>query len=515
MHSIDIYRAGNFFTTIKPDDSSTQVKKVMGDNQLSITFEDNRHINFKINDYCTVFGEVYKLSKLPPETKGNKYSYKYTLVMNSVAYDLSKIQLLFLDVANNLTEADFSLMGNPDTFIDLIISNANRAGSGWTKGQVVLGNYKNLTFTKENCYNVLSRLAEEFETEFSIEGQVISLTKRVNDTGYTFKHGRNKGLYEIARQNRDNSDIVTRLYAYGSEKNLPEEYLISGRRLRLPDGVYPFIEKNVDKYGLVEATEIFEDIYPRRTGKVTAVNAGDPFVFTDVTMDFDVNDQLLPGLSAKVVFNTGQLAGYQFEVKSYNNSTKQFTILKNSEERVLDIPNNTFRPAISDQYVLVDIRMPDAYITAAEEELKIAAQALLDQASEPQLSYSITIDPLFLKRRNRTINIYDLVWIIDDELEIQRKIRVIATTRNIVNEYNYQVELSDIVSPGTIERIFSSQASTDRDVRDLNGQVINNSIFNNNVIGTLSFSDMPETSTDVGFLPVYIEISTGKLYKKV
>lgn len=515
MHEIDIYRGANLFVKIKPDESSTQTKRVMAENQLSITFEDNRHINFRLGDYCTVFGERYQVSRLPGETKGSRYQYKYTLIMNSEGFDLTKISYLFLDPDNNLTEGEFSLMGNPDTFIDLLITNANRASSGWVKGQVIPGDYKNLTFSKDNCYNALSRLAEEFETEFSIEGKIIHLTKRVRDVGYTFKHGRNKGLYEITRQNRDDSDVATRLYAYGSEKNLPEEYLVQGRRLRLPADDYPFLEKNVDKYGVIEHTELFENIYPRRIGKVTSVNAGDPFVFIDTTLDFDINAQLLPGISAKVVFNTGQLAGYQFEVKQYNAGTHTFTLLKNGEERVIELPSTLFRPGIGDEYVLVDMKMPEEYITAAENELKVAAQALLDQISEPQLAYNVVLDPVFLRDRNWQVQIHDLVWILDDELEIQRKIRVVSTVRNIVDEFSYSIDMADIVSPGTMSLIFNSQAASDRDIRDINGQILNNSILNNNVIGTLAFAGMPQTNTTTGFLPVYIEIATGKLFAKI
>lgn len=513
MHSVDIYRVDDLLTTVKPDSSSTQTKKIMGDNVIVLSFEDDRYLNFRINDYCTVFDEEYHVNQLPQVTKGSKYRYKYTLVMQALGYDLSKYQMLFLDPLNNLTEGDFSLMGNPDTFMDLIVSNANRASGStlWEKGQVVPGVYKNITFSKENCYNAFSRLAEEFSTEFWIEGRRLHLTKRSTDTGYVFKHGRNNGLYEITRQTLNDSNVATRLYAYGAEKNLPESYLVSGRRLRLPAGSYPFIEKNADIYGVIEHTEIFDDIFPHRTGTVTSVNAGDPFELTDATIDFDVNDQLLPGLPAKIVFNTGQLAGYQFQLKSFDNGTKKFILLKNEEERVIDVPSTLLRPAIGDKYVLVDIQMPDSYIIAAEMELKVRAQTLLNEISVPQLAYNITIDPVFLRKRNRTIRIGDLVWIYDDELELQKKIRVASVVRNIVNEFEYQVDVSDIVSPGTISRLISSQDSTSRHVKDIGDQILNNSILNNNVVGTLIFDNMPQADVSSGYAQVYIELSTGRL----
>jgi len=517
MNTIDILRdvasAPTAFVTIKPDNNSTQVKRIMGDNLLNIAFEENHYIQFKINDYCSVFGETYIINRLPLVTKVSRFLWRYTLVMEARGYDLAKAQFLFLGADNTLRESDFSLMGNADDFINLVLANINRVSSGWIKGQVILSEYKNITFSRENCYNALSRLAEEFETEFWIEGKTIHLTKRSNDTGYTFKHGRNKGLYEITRQTLNNSSIVTRLYAFGSEKNLPEAYLVTSRRLKLP-AVY-FLEHNTAAYGVIEHTEIFEDIFPHRTGIVTAVNGGDPFVFTDADIDFNVNDYLLPGLVAKVAFNTGQLAGYEFEVESFNNGTKIFRIQKNAEEKVLDLPSALIRPAIGDEYVLVDIYLPQSYIDAAEADLAVRANTLLNQLSEPQLAYNIVLDPVFVRRYSKLLKIGDLVWILDQELELQRKIRVISVIRNIVNEFQLQVEISDTVTAGTVQRIINAQSSTDRDVRDIDNKLVNNSILNNNVVGTLVFQNMPTTNTYTGFSEVLMEDATGKIYRKI
>lgn len=605
---------------IKPDSSSAQVKRIMGDNLLNVSFEDNRYISFAVNDFCEVFGERYQLNSLPVVTKLSRFLWKYSLVLQSEQYDLAKVQFLFLGADNSLRETEFSLMGTADDFINLLISNANRVGVDWIKGQVIPSGFKNMTFSAESCLEALGRIAEEFGTEWSVEGKTVHLTKRATDTGYTFVHGRNKGLYEITRSNLNDSSLVTRLYAYGSEKNLPESYInLKGRRLRLPGGydpylianltvtktdngdgtdtytfnftaplasdatamqieyrlagttnawaantgaytsprtaiipngtyefrfrvfgpggingvtdvivvpasittpvfVYPplpYVERNVNLYGVIEHTEIFDDIFPHRTGVVTAVNALDELEFTDSDIDFNVNDQLLPGLTAKVTFNTGQLAGYTFEVESFDNSLKKFRIQRNADERVLELPSSLIRPEIGDEYVLTDIEMPSAYITEAENELMTAATARLIELSEPQLAYTVVLDPAFIRRTGRTVKNGDLVWLEDAELELQRKIRVVAVSRNIVEEYQYQIELSDLVSANTISRIIASQGANTRDIQSLSGQFLNNSILNNNVVGTLTFRNMPSTATTSGFEQVYIETATGKLFRKV
>jgi hypothetical protein len=629
MTTVDIYRGAGILVTIKPDDSSNQAKKVMGDNVITLTFEDSRNIIFKVNDYCTVYGEKYTLNALPVITKGSTREHKYTLLMQAEGFDLVKYLFLFLGSDNTLREAEFSLMGNTDTFVDLILANANRAGSGWIKGQVVPSGYKNLSFSGENCYNALARLAEEFETEFWIVGKTINLTKKSNDTGHVYKNEIRKGLYEITRLLKSDSSIITRLYAFGAEKNLPADYNNGARRLQMrslvpvdeprlihdvtgtvtdnldgtedivfdftpatdpgtglfiefrrvgtsgdwiispgastsprtlpgiPLGTYNirfrnatfgdvtqqitvtesffdpllpssstqpqyYLEKNVATYGVREFTKYFDDIFPRRTGTVSSIDISSPYKFFDTSMDFDINLQLLPGIAPKITFNTGQLAGYTFDLSSYNNSTKEFVILKNKDEKILDVPSPSLKPAIGDKYVITDILLPQSYIDAAEAELKVAAQALLDTIADPQLSFNLTFDPVYLKGMNRQLNIGDLIWISDDELEIQRKIRIVSTTRNIVNEFQYNVEVSDTVSPGTISLIINAVNSSDRDISNISQQLLNNSILNNKVIGdlivqlgTLIFENLPTTSTTTGFSQLYVEDATGKLHKKV
>lgn len=521
MNTIDIMRGVGLLVTIKPDDSSTQVKQVMGDNEIQVRFQENRMLPFMINDWCIVYGERYLLTKMPVVRKIGTFLYEYDMKLQAEGIQLARAQFMFLGDDNSLKESAFSLMGTASDFIDLLIQNASRVSSGWIKGQVIPTEHKNLTFSKENCYSVLSRLAEAFETEYWVEGKTIHLTKRQTDTGLTFKHGKNKGLYDITRTEVDSASVVTRLYCFGSEKNLPPDYRDYAKLLRMTGGDL-YVEKNVGKYGVIEYTEIIDDIYPQRTGKVSSVSALNPNLFNDADIDFNVNDQLLPGITAKIVFNTGQLAGYEFEVSKFNNGTKEFTLLQNKNERVLEIPGVSLRPGIGDEYIITDIIMPPSYITAAEAALKARAMQILDQASEPQLSYQITFDPVFLRKIEYTPTIGQLIWLVDVELQVQKKIRIVSATRNIVNEYDCKADISDTVSVGTISNIISIQNSNGRDIEQINAGIQNNSLLNNNVIGdltikqgTIIFQNLPTTSTETGFSQLRIEDSTGKLYTKV
>lgn len=521
MQTVDIYRGADLFVTIKPDADSSQIKKIMGENVIRLAFDDNRFINFQINDWCTVFSEKYILIGIPTVTKLSQFRYRYTVEMHAEGVLLSRYQFLFLGDDNSLKETDFSLMGNTNTFMNLLLQNLHRNDTEWKLGEIIPSVYKNLTFSAENCYNALARIAEEFETEFYFVGKTIHLGKKIRDTGYSYKHGQGLGLREITPQPVDGGGVVTRLYAFGSEKNIPSDYRNFSRRLRMTDGQL-YLERNTDIYGVIEFTKIYDDIYPHRTGKVTGVDALDPFSFTDSTIDFNINDYLLPGIAAKVTFNTGQLSGYTLDIRSFDNGTKEVIVLLNKDERALDIPSTSIRPAIGDEYVLVDIVMPNSYIIAAEAELTAAAAKLLEEVSVPQKKYSIVFDPTYLRRKNQFPSIGDLIWITDENFELQRKIRVTSTTRKIVQEWELSVELADAITSNRIDVIVNNQSSNARDIVDLEKFLQNNSTLNNTVIGDLAIKqgtakiqDIPTTSTLIGFSELVIDNTTGRIFKKV
>jgi hypothetical protein len=289
--------------------------------------------------------------------------------------------------------------------------------------------------------------------------------------------------------------------------------------LKLPLSVGEiYIEKNVAQYGIVEENKIFDDVFPRRTGKVTAVNAANPFTFKDLTLDFNVNECLLPGVSAKVVFNTGQLAGYTFDIQKFDNGLREFTILKNKNEKSIDVPSTEFRPAIGDLYVLVDIQMPESYITAAEQELLTKAEAWLDTNSEPRVQYAITVDPVYIRKRGIQPDIGNMVYILDDELQINRQIRISSFTRSFEDMYDYQLVVSDEVTTGPIADLYSGMNTNGRDISDINNG-LNNRASENNLVGdvtidqgTLVILDISTAPAGVTLTPVSIG-SDGKLYK--
>jgi hypothetical protein len=626
MISVQIYRSTTLILDAKPNENSNVKQEIMGEHILTLQFDLDIMYDLRIGDYCIVYGNTYFIhaQKLPVVTKKSQFLYEYDLQMVAPQYLLQNIQYLFLGDDNSLSNPDFSLYGTADNFMDLLIKNAARTGFNWKKGGVILTEYKNLTFSAVDCLSALGQIAEAFDTEWFVDGTTINLAKKLNTTPYSFQYGKGRGAYDIKRMPADSSSVVTRLYVFGSTKNIPAIYRNGSTRLLLPAssdpklvsdvtytvtdnhngqqvimfyftrptdpsitsvtvnmrnttsadprfttyytaddsnsslqivfyGIYEvyfesftgpstayvslgktptiivtqvsnpyallpgtpmaYIEHNTELYGVIEQTLIFDDIYPHRTGIVTGVDATDPYSFVDSTIDFDVNLQLLPGTSAKVVFNTGQLSGYTFEIKSggYNNAQKKVTLLPNKEEKAIDIPSNLLRPAIGDEYVFVDIVMPQTYIEAAESALLVKAQDYLNTYSAPVYSYAIDCDPIYFRLNKVNLAYGDVVRITDVELGIDRMIRILSVVKQLTDEYNYSITLGEAVSQSLITQINNSLVSNSNGISNINGALNNSPLFEGTLRGEIKLPDIEQGNVG-GMRPLYID-NNGKVWK--
>lgn len=472
---------------------ATQSKGLLGDDTLSVSVESVVPINFGIGDEVEVFGEVYTLNRLPGVKKEGDRRFLYELQLEGPQYSLLRLLFMNVDVNGFSTGTEFSLTGNLATFAGVLLNNIGRGLTGWSLGSVAETGVKTLTFSKENCLRVLQRLAEEFGVEFSIgltsdKKRILSLDKIGSVLPLTFEYGRAGGLYTLSRENVTDKDFITRLYAYGSTKNLPTGYRNFSTRLSLATPGYLEKASARQAFGVIEGTQEFEDIYPHRTGTVATVGS-DSLSFTDVGMDFDlkasngtVNGKpdykyLLGGQTAKVSFLTGSLAGYELEVSDYVHSTKTFTVKPFTDERDQTFPSvGTFAIKPGDTYVLLDLIMPETYVTAAEAALLTAAQVYLDQNAAPRVQYKLDIDPQFLAARGsgpsgaagvitNHFSLGDYVHIKDNDFGIDATSRVIGFSRDVMSPNTYTLDIADTYQVTLIERILAEQAETKTIIR--------------------------------------------------
>ncbi len=472
-----------------------QKQFLLGEDIVNITVESAVKIPFAIGDKTTIFGRDYKINRLPKPKKTGNRLFTYDIELEGVQYDLMRATYdLNIDTTNNElqdVQAD-TLTGNLHRFATVLIANANRVFPGkWTLGEYPADTEdKALTFGEtDNCLSVLQQLCSEYNTEFDIEQaggvNTINFGKAGQIFPYTFEYGKGKGLYELERQNVSSANIVTRLKVYGGTRNVSYKY--RANRLCLPGKTkgQSFIEKPdaVARYGIWEATKYFDNIYPSRTGTITGLVSGSVLKFVDNTMNFDLNEKeadgvttkyLLDGVAAKIHFNSGNLSGYEFELQSYDHATKTFTLKPFKDERDETFPSEkseAFQFATGDKYVILDIALPQTYIDDAEVRLAAEGNTYYDQNSQPKVQYSLAVAEEFLKSLSGvggTTNIFqvgDYLPVKDTDIDVDKSVRIQGFTRNLIDEYKYQLTISDTVTTNITNRVISELIDIDKVIK--------------------------------------------------
>ncbi|MVM35237.1 hypothetical protein GO755_34770 [Spirosoma sp. HMF4905] len=499
-----------------------QKQELLNADTLTFSVKTTAPLVVGIGVTVPIFGQLYTTNQVPALTRKGEDWFEYEVKLEGPQYHL--LRVIFFDSATsgNALSSSFSLTGNLQFFSTVLQSNMARVfGGAWGLGTVQIPGEvddtgtvgppidgedtvtKTLTFENENCLSVLQRLCTEWGTEFQIEyrpndapNRVLHIKPAGQVLEYTFQYGQGKGLYELSRRSVENTPFVTRAYIFGSSKNLPSGYRGYATRLQLPfagSGTSSLDDSFLDNsaaiaaFGLIEGTQIFEEVYPHRTGTVGA--SASQLTFTDPDIPFNplaidrydvVNGNSKPhyqyiidGLTIKIHFQTGGLAGYDFELVKFDPTTKTFTIKSFTDERGQIFPDpvdgSPFRIAAGDTYVMTDIIMPDEYVEAAEAQLLAAGTQWLRENSTPAVEYSLTLDEMYLQKlANDTgsipidnppnfFSVGDQIRLVDTELGIDRYARIIGFTRDVIRPYKYTLTLGDAPKVPLLARILSHQ----------------------------------------------------------
>ncbi|GBU07958.1 hypothetical protein AwDysgo_12890 [Bacteroidales bacterium] len=470
--------------------SASQDVALLGADVVNINVESPFKQDYGIGDTILVFGKAYKINRLPRVSKTGAHHFSYNLEFEGIQYDLARATYdLTIDTTSSQlqdVQAD-SLIGDLERFASVLISNAKRVmPSEWVLGECPeTDSDKLLTFGEtDNCLSVLQKLCTEFDTEFEIEQidgvNTIHFRKAGQIFPFIFEYGKGKGVFQLERQNVSSSNIITRLKVYGSSKNITSKYRAQRLCLAGKNKGQSYIEKTdaLANYGIWEATKYFDDIFPKRTGKVTALVSGSVLKFVDVSM-FDLNateadgkttKYLLSGVSAKIHFNTGNLAGYEFDVHSYDHISRAFTLVKLIDERGDAFPNASsaaFQFAPNDEYKLIDVALPPEFEAEAESELANAGETYYNQNCQPKVQYGLKLDDSFLRKivgNGSIVNIFkvgDYVQIKDADIGVEKAVRIQGFKRDLIDEYRYSLTISDTVTTNITNRVISELTNID------------------------------------------------------
>lgn len=425
------------FIEVEPDESSQLTQKIMADDVIKLVFECFEMPVLAIGNFMLWNNTRYELNNILEIDKLSSRRFKVTAEFEGPLYNLNRAS--FLD---GVMSATFDLTCKAETALTLLVNNLNRVFAGYTEGVCDVTEVKTVSFDKDNCLSALHKITEAFGIEFYMNDKTINFTAFGADTGLSFEYGQHKGLYEITRKNVQDSKVVTRLWAFGSDKNI-YNYRDGKARLIFANPVLNNenrVEANLETFGVRETVQVFEDIYPHRTGSVTGVDTDDN-IFFDNTVDFNINDYKTDE-TPKVNFITGNLSGITFDI-GYDHSTKKFTLKDYTDAGVI-YPNAAMKPAIGDQYIIIDIKMPQSYIDAAEYELKTKAEEWIAANSQAQTNYSIQLSQLYCKRNEISLSVGDYVTVSDSDFNITGLTRIVSLSQNIRDPFQLEIEVGNI-----------------------------------------------------------------------
>lgn len=230
-------------------------------------------------------------------------------------------------------------------------------------------------------------------------------------------------------RNESKGTFATRIYAFGSTRNIPENYrendnpdlTVNGivqKRLMLPSDT-PYIDAYPDMqpFEPVESVVVFDDIYPKRVGTLSDVRTVDraiedengeqtgtfkAYQYRDTGLTF-AGEYILEGQELRIVFQSGKLNGLDFGAIFNPNGSdpaEQLWEIEANEDYGRRLPDEVMKPESGDKYILYgfDIKMvSDQYIPEAEQELKKKAQKYIDSTKIDDGTYTVTLRASYVR----------------------------------------------------------------------------------------------------------------------
>lgn len=482
-------------------------------------------IDWQIGDYVDYFrtGVRYKLHALPmPKKVARVGSYGGAIVYENVKFFAPTKDLevaLFRDFVINDNGIHFSTRQDVSTYEDVrgiarrIQACMDDLFPGKWRIEVyetddedlndLLSEVKEFSVSQSTCLDALSQIYDTWKgvgwihTTDKDSGQEVITIGRANvrdadNTTDLFTYGIGNGLTSIRKNSANEGEFATRLYVYGSERNLqPRHYnqfdivnkdSVDIRNLMIPisewgltDGVpdakKAYIQADdalIEKYGLIPKTLYFdgtesEEIYPSIVGitegkvreymikhgledspllppdtndridKALYVEFADDngneddmkanrnFVFWVRGVGFNIAEQGKKTSEghATISMKSGFCAGRDFVVKSSRivGYAQELTIERTWDESLsMGFPNKVYPIQDGDEFVLLDIPMPDYYISIAEDRLLEQGKKMLADYTRVSAFYEPEVNAIRMKEVGGVITPGMYMKVKDDDI---------------------------------------------------------------------------------------------------
>lgn len=460
-------RSGELKLTVSTSSSSTWNQELMKEYSVSVSFTHPSYVMLDVEDYVLLEGVKFSIKKEYKPRQKDTQTYSYSVKFYAPIHDAEQVK--YLHLTDGAYNPQFSLDGGPREHLQKWVENMNRiyGREVWSIGDVVVADNRTIEYNNVTCWDAATMIAEAFGTEWWTDGFTFNLSRC--EHGEPVELGYMRGLTSLAQsENSDSVKFFTRLIPLGSTKNIdPSRYGFS--RLQLPDRS-KYVDRNTN-YGLYEHVEedAFAGIFPHYTGTVTAVRseekAGDDgnkftvYYFKDSGMQFDPNGNEIAGLVKHVSFQTGNLAGRDFEA-NYDSKTGEWEIINTYPDDKTQIPGGSLIPAVGNEYIPWNFRMPVEYETQAELDYKAAVDDYLARYSEDVSKYGGDTDYIYIDRNRIPLLPGQRVRLLSDKYFSAsggtRDTRMTKVVRKLDNLSIATIECTDQVGKGWKSRVDSS-----------------------------------------------------------
>lgn len=429
---------------------------LMKEDYIMLKFSLENPIYFKLGSYVECNFGLFEMCDLQkPAFNTNTAGYDYELRLDAY-YWKWKNKIFKYTPETTGQEASWNLTAPLDVQAGIVLRNLKALGYIY-KGQdfvfsidsTVENKSQLMSYDNINILDACFEMAKKWDCECWVTENIIHFGRCESGDAVDFEIGKN--VQEMS-QSESQSTYATRIYAFGSTKNIPSDYrpvdetvVVNGvvqRRLMLPEGT-PYIDAYPDMTTeeAVEQVVIFDEVYPRRTGimsDVTTIEVTDKvenedgttteekwnaYRFRDTGVNFS-EKYILPGQELRIRFASGLLNGLEFAVKfnpegkpekledgGWNPEAQLWEIVRN-EDYGRPLPGDVLFPQDGDEYVLSgwdSTKITElGLVGAAEQELKEKAEQYAAKSKIDPSTYGCTMMSGGAYRENGIHNLYSI-----------------------------------------------------------------------------------------------------------
>lgn len=437
--------------------SSKRKFTLMKEDFILLKFSLKSPVFFKLGDWMedTRFGRFELCDLYKPKYNRKTGAYDYELQLDAYYWKWkNKIFKYTPETAGQ--EASWNLTAPLDVQAGIVLRNLKALGYTY-KGQdfvfsidsTVENKSQLMSYDNINILDACFEMAKKWDCECWVTENIIHFGRCESGDAVDFEIGKN--VQEMS-QSESRSTYATRIYAFGSTKNIPSGYrpvdetvVVNGvvqRRLMLPEGT-PYIDAYPDMTTeeAVEQVVIFDEVYPRRTGimsDVTTIEVTDKvenedgttteekwnaYRFRDTGVNFS-EKYILPGQELRIRFASGLLNGLEFAVKfnpegkpekledgGWNPEAQLWEIVRN-EDYGRPLPGDVLFPQDGDEYVLSgwdSTKITElGLVGAAEQELKEKTEKYAAKSKIDPSTYGCTMMSNDAYREDGVHNLYSI-----------------------------------------------------------------------------------------------------------